>query len=119
MGENEELEELLALVLLGKDALGLAAVLPGGLGALGGPHRRSQPLFLRAHHPQDVPGPALQQHLHAQPPQPLRPADSSSGNGGKNNFNFFIYHQYIFICLISLNRCDQQSAALAMEVKIF
>lgn len=56
-------------------------------GVRGHPHGRGggqpQPVHLRAHHAAHVPGTVLQLHLHAQRPQPLRPADGRPGHGGK------------------------------------
>lgn len=99
-GIREELEAVLGC----GDGCGPGAELPVGSGALGAPHRRAQPVLLWAHHPQDVPGPALQQHLHAQPPQPLRPANCSSGHGGKTSLLSIpiSFYSYLFIISWSL-----------------
>lgn len=49
------------------------------LGVPGEPQR----VQLRAHQAENVPGSALQHHLHAQPAEPLRPADCCTGYGGR------------------------------------
>lgn len=54
---------------------------PHGLG--GG---QSQHVHLRVDRSAYVPGSTLQHHLHAQPPEPLRPADGCSGHGGNETF---------------------------------
>lgn len=48
----------------------------------GGGGGEPQPVYLRAHHAADVPGAALQRHLHAQRAQPLRSANGRSRHGG-------------------------------------
>lgn len=44
--------------------------------------REPQSVHLWAHHPAHVSGAALQLHLHAQRPEPLRPANCCSRHGG-------------------------------------
>lgn len=60
-------------------------------GVLGEPQR----VQLRTHQTENVPGSALQHHLHAQPAEPLRPADCCTGYGGRLvvtlSFFFFFY----------------------------
>lgn len=53
---------------------------PGHPHGLGG--GQSQHVHLRVDRSAYVPGSTLQQHLHAQPPEPLRPADGRAGHGG-------------------------------------
>lgn len=68
------------VALLGSSALVPVHQQPGHPHGLDG--GQSQHVHLRVDRSAYVPGSTLQHHLHAQPPEPLRPADGRAGHGG-------------------------------------